>query len=542
MVVSIASTKPSADQDKSIQSRFDEYSNADQIVLDRGRLCAKYTKPHILPPKEQTPDSMLPQGFQSEGPLGTTNLEGKMLLALFPPEQPWFELALDGEIQYDERIEYERKQQWSQMLWLRELLIQSLLESAGIDGGGNRRPAGFRSQMRSAIAQLLVTGDTLFQITDDYRIKVFSRNQYVTRRDSCGDVLEHAIKECIDPLSLTDEQLGMADIKREEMEDKSPLSRLTDIYTHVEWHPRSKRWVTRQEVNKKAIVEPVEEEISAFNGVPFDLVPTEHYGRGYIEPNLGTLRTLDVLMERLIHFSCLASENKTCVDRASMVRDEDLTGNPGKIIRGARVVGGEVQDIAILKANNLADFSVVNAVVERQAKNAGRAFLMESENQPRGERVTAYQIARIAMELEGAMGGLYAPVADYLQIPMIRRINYQIERDALSAPLPKEGYKVRALTGIAALGRSTSRDRLLTFAQALAAIPPQAMQFINVGVFAQVLARYNNLYEPGLVKTEEERQAEMQQAIAAQTQLAAGQKAVDVAGNVAEASMTQGAQ
>lgn len=542
MIASLPTGKSSADHGKTIQSRFDSYSNVDGVVLDRARLCARYTKPHILPPKETTPDNLLPQGFQSEGPLGTTNLEGKMLLALFPPDQPWFEMGLDGDIQYDERFEAERKQNWANLLWLREMLVQSLLESAGVDGSGNRRPAGFRSQIRAALSQLIITGDTLFQITDDYRIKVFNRQQYVTRRDSCGDVLEHAIKECVDPLSLTEEQFRRSGLDMEGLKEKSPLDRLTDVYTHVEWHPRSKKWVTRQEINKNEILDkPLEEEISSLVSVPFDLVNGEHYGRGYIEPNLGTLRTLDVLTERSIHFGCLASQSQTFVDRACMVRDEDFKKPPGSVIRGARVVGGQVQDIALFKADNVADFSVVNAVVERQAKNASRAFLMESETQPRGERVTAYQISRIAMELDGAMGGLYAPVADYMQVPIVRRVNYQIERDVLGMPLPKDGYKVRALTGIAALGRATSRDRLLTFAQALAAIPPQAMPFINVGVFAQVLARYNNLYEPGLVKSEQERQAEMQQAIAAQTQLAAGQKAVDVAGNVAEASMTQGA-
>ena len=57
-------------------------------LLDQARLSASLTKPWILPPQNQQRNQRLPESFQSVGPRGITNLEGKMLLALWPPNMP----------------------------------------------------------------------------------------------------------------------------------------------------------------------------------------------------------------------------------------------------------------------------------------------------------------------------------------------------------------------------------------------------------------------------------------------------------------------
>lgn len=526
-----------------IAKLFTTCAGEDQPVLNRARRCAAMTKPHILPPQGQTASTQLPENFQSIGAMGTTTLVGKMLLALFPPDQPWFQLVLDGAIQTSRAVSDQDKQVYADVLFLRELLIQALLESAGVDEATNRRPAGFRSQMRSVIEQAVITGDSLFRITDDFRVVVYGRQQYVVRRDSAGDPLFYVVCESIDPLSLDKDAFAKSQINREELAGKTASERMVPIHTRVEWMPEAGGkgyWKIEQEINGNTVNESEERVTCPYISVPFDLVAGEHYGRGYIEVNLlGDLRAIDNLNERVQHHAALASENKWCKDASSLVRPEDLAKPPGSVIEGARVLAGEVQDIALLKANNIGDFSVAEKVLDRKERSAGRAFLMETETAPKGEAGRSPRSwERIAMELEGGLGGLYAPIADYMQVPIVRRVNHLVERQRLGTPLPRSVYKVQALTGIAALGRAATGARIEGFAATLQALGPEAASWINQAVLINVMARYRNIYEPGLTKTPEEKARETQAAIAAQTQLAAGQKAVDVAGNVAEAALT----
>jgi hypothetical protein len=78
---------------------------------------------------------------------------------------------------------------------------------------------------------------------------------------------------------------------------------------------------------------------------------------------------------------------------------------------------------------------------------------------------------------------------------------------------------------------------MIGLVQAYSQPGPQAMARIDMGVFIDALARYSGFYEPGFIKSEEQLQREAQQAIALQAQAAGAQKAIDVAGNVAEAAM-----
>ena len=63
--------------------------------------------------------------------------------------------------------------------------------------------------MRSAISQLLVTGDVLIQMTDEYQIRIHRRDNYVVRRSTSGDVMYMITREQVDSLSLSPEQIEM---------------------------------------------------------------------------------------------------------------------------------------------------------------------------------------------------------------------------------------------------------------------------------------------------------------------------------------------
>ena len=63
--------------------------------LERAREVAKLTIPHLYPPKGANEATEYPTPYQSVGSRGVTNLASKLMLALFPPQAPFFRLDVD---------------------------------------------------------------------------------------------------------------------------------------------------------------------------------------------------------------------------------------------------------------------------------------------------------------------------------------------------------------------------------------------------------------------------------------------------------------
>jgi hypothetical protein len=517
-----------------VKQRFNDEDGHRSELLETARECAALTKPWLLPPQGQTDNDRLPEAYQSTGSRGLTNLEGRMLLALFPPGIPWFRHKLTGSIQYDPDVADEVKQQIASLLLLRDLTIAARLETTSLTGRYQRR-SGFRSRKRMALSQILATGDTLEQLTDDYKLKIYGRQQYVTRRDSALDVIYHVIKETIDAQVLTDKQKTKADLPAEIYDDPNPAERMIDIYTLVEWQHNSNNWVIRQEINDNTVTE-TQEEITPFFSTPFELAPESNYGRGFIELNLPDLRSHNELRLKKLEFAGLAAKMLTVLDEGSNIRERDLEKPSGSIIRG-RVRGGQVDDATFFKVDKLNDFSVVHQTDEAIRKDLGVAMLMESEVTPRGDRVTAFQVQRVAMELEGALGGVYSSIADEQQVPLLARLVHQMELDNQLQSIPPDMAKsidLEATTGIAALSREMDSARIQRLIQGIATMGPEAFGKINVGVLVDSLARLAAFHEPGLIKTDEQIMEEKRQMVQQQLALTAGEKAIDTTGNIAE--------
>jgi len=68
--------------------------------LMRARDCAKYTIPTLIPPfdgSNKTGAIYYPTPWQSMGARGVNNLAAKLLMALFPPNTPFFKLEIDDQ-------------------------------------------------------------------------------------------------------------------------------------------------------------------------------------------------------------------------------------------------------------------------------------------------------------------------------------------------------------------------------------------------------------------------------------------------------------
>ena len=520
-----------------IGERYEKEHVERKSLLDSARRCAELTKPWVLPNEAQGPDDELPENFQSVGSRGVTNIVGKSLTALFSPH--WFQHTLAAEIKYDRLVPDEVKQDIASELYMRDLVMQGVLMSAHNRSkeGDNRAPTStFLTRKRAALDQLFVTGDVLEHLTNDYRLVVFRRDQYVTKRDSEALVCYHTIKERKDPMGLAEDMQAKAQLSPETMTAESAAERMTDMYTHVEWNPKSQVWVIQQELNGEVINE-FEETVTPYFASTFELSPGENYGRGLVELNKGDLRSLDELELRRLDLLGVAAKQLWVTDYNSRVRERDLMKPSGSFIKG-RVEGGRVQDVALLGTAQISEFQILTQGISDKSKALGEAFLTESDVQPRGDRVTAFQVQRIALELDSALGGVYTSISDEQQLPLLARVTFQMEKERLIASMG-EDIRIEALTGFAALTREREATSAMTLVQVLAQLGPQAIQRINEDVLINLITRGLGISEPGLVKTAE--QIAQEQAAAAQQQLAASvnQKAVDTVGNMVESAAAE---
>ena len=151
--------------------------------------------------------------------------------------------------------------------------------------------------------------------------------------------------------------------------------------------------------------------------------------------------------------------------------------------------------------------------------------------------MTAYQVQRVAMELEGALGGVYAPIADSMQVPLVDRLLYQLRKDNELPDLPDDTVSIQAVTGVAALTRESDQGKLIQLLQTVAQLGPEAMSRFDMGNLLNLMVRQSGVFEPGIVKTDEQIQQEQQAAQqAAMEQQVQGQM-LQSAGKIAE---TQG--
>ena len=521
--------------------------------LEQARIAAMLTKPHVLPPAGQRANQELPKNFQSIGSRGISILVGKLLLAMYPPGVPWFVLVPAAHIRNDPNVDPSIVQQTQQDLFLYGSTLMAQLESSEVnpDTDMRRRVIGFRSHKARTIEQILITGDALERLHDDFRMQLFRRHEYVSKRDTGGAVLFHIVQESKDMADLSPDPQRQRELYEKSglpddlLTQEDPTKRIKPIYTWVQWQPKTRTWVIRQEINDHVILES-QEPVSPFISTPFELTG-EDYGRGFIESqNLGDLRSLDELELRLLEHLGLSSKALLGIDDSANMRDDDLMQPPGSLVHGCRVVNGVVQNIGPIQFTSGRDYQMLVNGVTRKSQSLAASMLIESETTRQAERVTTVEIQRNVAELQSALGGVYTSVADENQLPLLQRVIWQWnEQNNTDLPRNEAGeslIEVRSLTGLAALSNNQDIQKLLTALQMLQQLGPEAMRRIDIGVAVDVLLRQVGLHEPGLIKSSDQIAAEDQAAAKQQLALQAGQQAIQSSGRIAEGQAAAQAQ
>lgn len=467
--------------------------------LMRARECSKFTIPTLIPPAGHSNATKYYTPYQGLGARGVNNLASKLLLALLPPNSPFFRLQID-----DFTLEQLTKQEGMRAdveegLNKIERAVQSEVEAGAL------RVSSFEG-----LKHLIVGGNALLYLPDTGGMRVFSLDRFVVQRDPMGNVLDIIVKETASLSSLPDdvrELLGI-DPEADKYEGASAgKTNNVDIYTRT--YLEDGKWETYQEV--KGIVVPgstgtYPKDKSPWIPVRFTKIDGENYGRSYVEEYLGDIKSLEGLSQAIVEGSAAAAKVLFLVNPNGTTSQETLADADN----GAVVEGSEA-DVSVLQLQKYNDFRVALETINTISERLSYAFLLNSAIQRSGERVTAEEIRYMAGELESALGGIYSILSLEMQLPMVNRLMFAMERKKKLPVLPKGTVKPVVVTGMEALGRGNDLTKLDQFIEPILKVPDLAAR-INMGDYLTRRGTALGIDMKGLIKSDQEIQQEQQAA------------------------------
>ena len=481
-----------------VAKRYSQLESERNTFLERGREAAKLTIPTLMPEEGHSSSSIYATPYQGIGARGVNNLASKLLLALLPPNSPFFRLTIDD---FDlQQIAGDNRGQVEEGLARIERAAMQEIESKSI-----------RVPVFEALKLLIVTGNALVYMPKEGGMKVYRPDRYVTKRDAMGNLLEIITKESVSPLMLPDE------VKQMIPPSDTPAKNY-DLYTCVKTTKRG--FDVHQEVAGIEIPNSrgtFKKDQNPFIPLRFIRIDGEDYGRGFIEEYIGDLRSLEALTQAIVQGSAASSKVLFLVRPNGTTK----TANLAKAPNGAFLTG-DANDVSTLQVQKSADFRVALETMRMINDRLAAAFLLNSSVQRAAERVTAEEVRFMAKELETALGGVYSILSQEFQLPLINLLLESLTKQGKMPRMPKDSVKPTVVTGIEALGRGQDLNKLATFLQYLQPLGAEVIASeMNLGDYIDRLAASLGIDTSGLIKSAEQKQQEamMQQQMQQQQML-----------------------
>lgn len=497
------------------ESRWRDLELHRSVYLRRAIDCASLTIPSLIPESDQSwgwggeQYNSLKSLYQGAGARGVSSLSAKLLLALYPPSQPFFRLMIEkGKIE-----EYLSQAGGDQQTMMSELDIALASIERQILQKLDKLQA--RPALFEAVKHLVVGGNALLYVGTE-TIRMYSLRSFCVDRDPEGNVTEIVVREQVAAEHLPEG----ADTSDDEEGSREPH----DVYTHVDvdWSEDRVEWF--QEYKGKKI-----KGTSGFSRLAtspwlvlrLHRIAGESYGRGLVEEVLGDLQSLESLSKAIVEGSLIAAKAMFLVNPNGVTRADVLA----RAENGA-IVAGNAADVEALQVQKANDFNTALQTMQLLERRLNFTFLTNEAVQRDAERVTAEEIRLMAEQLEQGLGGIYSILSAELQLPLIKRTMHMMERDGEMPAVPEGLINPQVTTGLEAIGRGNDKQRMTNFLQVVATAigPEQFLRYINPSELIRRFAASDGIDIAGLVKTEQELQAEQAQAqqVALEQQLAQG--------------------
>lgn len=504
--------------------RYSQLESVRWTVLERARDAAKLTIPALMPPDGHSYVSKLPTPYQGIGARGVNNLASKLLLALLPPNSPFFRMIVDDFTLEKMTQRPGMRAEVEKALNKYERAIMTKIEVLAI-----------RVSIFEALKHLINDGNVLLHVTKE-GVRVFRLDQYVVVRDPSGNVIEIIVKESVTPLSLPEQirkaAMGPGATDADAMKN-------VDVYTHIKRNPT--QWTIYQEVNGLKIPGSIGQyplKKSPWIPLRWTKIDGEDYGRGYIEEYLGDLRSLEGLTQAIVEGSAAAAKVLFLVNPNGTTQMKQIAEAPTGAIRP-----GRAEDVSVLQLEKFSDFQIAFKTIEMIQQRLSFAFMLNAAVQRNGERVTAEEIRFMAGELEDALGGVYSILSQELQYPLVVTLIHMMERAGDLPSLPKELVRPTITTGLEALGRGHDLNRLQLMLQQIAPLGPEVIQqHLNISDYIARVGTSLGIDMDGLIRSPEELQQAQQMAMMQQMMDKLGPKGMDIVRDQMKPEATNGPQ
>lgn len=491
------------------------------VYLQRARQCARVTIPYLFPMQGHSSATNYYTPFQDVGSDGLSNLASKLLLVLFPPNEPFFRLKLtpkalkaasaeDTDGSQDIRGKLERG------LSSAEDKIKDEIETKG-----------GRISAHEAVNQILVAGNALWDVRPDNRIICHRLENYVVRRDVDGNPMEVILRQNLKRQSLPKkarEILAKLDGRKITPSTGVELSApdkpttydsgIVDLFTVAVLE--KDQWKFWQELSGYKVPGTDgtwPKEAPGLIPLVWYRIAGEHYGRGKVEQHLGALNTLEAMTQSMVEGFIACAKVLFVVDDTGLTDAEQVANAPsGSTIPGSVTPDGRPKDIGILKVDKATDFNFCAAYIEKLTERLDRAFLRSQTRD--AERVTAEEIRLVAKELNDALGGAYSVLAQELQAPLVRRVMLNLQKQGTLKFLPDDMVRMEVVAGLEGLGRENDLENLDLLLKGVADNFGQeaVAQEINTGAYVERRGLALHVDTAGLVKSDQQKQQEAQAA------------------------------
>ncbi len=480
---------------------YEKLATAREVYIKRAEECARYTIPFLFPKASDNGDTKYETPYQSVGSRGVSNLASKLLLALFPPNTPFFRQDIREDVVQYLSASPEQKLQIEQALVQHEQTVQKHFESNQM-----------RVSLMECLKQLVVTGNALlFLPPKEGGVKVYKLNSYVVQRDYTGNVLQMVTRDKLTLNTLPAEVLNQITDKLTDKTDADTKG--IEVYTHITYSAKDNRYYSYQEIEGRKIAGYEQSyPITCCPWIPLRLykMDGESYSRSYVEEYLGDLTSLEGLSKSIVEMSAISANAIFLVRPNGVTQVSKLMKTPN-----GGFCTGDGEDITCLQLNKTSDLQITKSTADALESRLSYAFMLNSAVQRNAERVTAEEIRYVANELEDTLGGIYSILSQELQLPLANCLISKLTAEGQLPELPNDIVSLSITTGMEAIGRGHDQMKLQTFIQGIAQIP-EAASVVNWQGVARAWANSCNLDTTGIIKTPEEIQQEQQQAMMAQ--------------------------
>lgn len=512
-------------KEQTLEERFRLLDSRRQYRIDLARKCASLTIPSVLPPINWNDGMVLSQPFSSIASRGVTAMASRMLSALMPlNDSPFFRFGLKNGAEATPEI-------------------KAYLETLSYQVFNKVICQNLRETIFQALQHLIIVGDVMVIMDDDFSFRNIRTDQYVVQRNVQGKVIETIHLE-YEPCKDGDDDYATSSTG-------TGIKQGYDvIYCQYKLDEKKNTWSSTKENDEGEVIDTGEYVVSPLIPLRWYGIMGENYGRSHCEDILGDLLSLENYTQAHIEGMAASSTFWIGVDPAGMTEIDDISSARNGTFIPARST--DIFCISPAQTLNPQVASTSNAVAEMRREVAD-AFLMTRAAIPSGDRVTATAVRMIGSELETVLGGAFSAIARDLMEPIIKRTifimlnNGDMDEGMYAQFFDKDGtLQTEIITGLQALSRDSDLQKLMQMGEMVRNLPPQALQTFKWDSYATALISSLGFDARMWVKSAEqvaqEQQQQQQQAMQMQMQQQAGSSITNGAVNTAAQAAQQDIQ